>query len=782
MDNKGVRDNTAERSAGKKTGQQRPESGCSPQMKKRFLWLSVFICGLVVPVLIGSLVNIQFFAERDGKSYAELALENQLQEYRITPTRGSVLDANGKVLAQNATAWTVAVYPNEIRNVAKREATEEAGAARVERLRAAIADNLSEILEMSRETIYEMTGRNTEYVAVKRKVEKPAADLVSEFMVENSITKSVSLRTDSKRYYPYGDFMSTVLGFTGTDNQGLYGLEYFYDEALAGVAGRVITLKNGINVDMPSEYESVIEPIDGANVKLTVDEVLQMYLEKHLDAALNDHNVNNRVAGIIMDVKTGGILAMSTKGDFDPNQPFVIADEEAAEKIESTQDPEEKKALTAENQQSQWKNKIVGEVYEPGSVFKIITAAAALEEGVVKASDTFTCTGKMQVASETIHCWKRDGSHGTQTFVKGLCNSCNPVFMTIASRLGVTKFMQYYEAFGLTEKTGIDLPGEEIGISHTASKMGVVELAVSSFGQTFKVTPLQMITAISAVANGGYLMQPYIVDSIIAEDGTVLQKNEPVVRRQVISAETSKELCAMLGEVVSDGSGRNAYVAGYRVAGKTGTSEKTDLYDENGERIEAVIASFCGFAPADDPQIAVLFLMDEPHSFSNFGGQIAAPVVADIMEDALKYLGVEPQYTEAELQRLNVAAPDVVGKTLEQAQKLADKAKVTLTVVGNGSTVMEQIPAALTEMPQGGKIVVVTDDTAVRKVVVPDLLGKSLGTANSELANRGLNITIKGVQAGASDAVVLVQSLPPGTEVSAGTVIELRIGYADQVH
>jgi stage V sporulation protein D (sporulation-specific penicillin-binding protein) len=341
--------------------------------------------------------------------------------------------------------------------------------------------------------------------------------------------------------------------------------------------------------------------------------------------------------------------------------------------------------------------------------------------------------------------------------------------------------MEYFEAFGLTEKTGIDLPGEEIGIAHKVEEMGPVELAVSSFGQTFKVTPLQMITAISAVANGGKLMKPYIVKSVASADGIVQKTTAPVVRRQAISENTSDTLCRLLEQVVSSGTGRNAYVAGYRVAGKTGTSEKTDLYDEQGNKLNEVIASFCGFAPADDPQIAILVLLDQPHSFSNFGGQIAAPLVADILEDVLPYLGIEPIYTETELANLSVITPDLKAKSKSAAEKALTNKGLKMQSVGDGDTVLYQVPAAGTSVPKGGTVVVAFSGDPVRKVVVPDLSGDSVGTANSKLINRDLNVSIVGARAGSSEATISSQSPAAGTEVEIGTVVEIRLRYTDSV-
>ncbi|HNX13884.1 MAG TPA: penicillin-binding transpeptidase domain-containing protein [Oscillospiraceae bacterium] len=756
-----------------------PVSGSSPKMKRRLIILGIIICAVIAPVLTASLFNIQFLAKHNGKSYAQLALENQLKDYTITPMRGTVYDRNYKVLAQNATCWMLDLYPSEIRKLENDNTSTQTGAEKAEALRNLLADNLSIILDMDRETVYNFTKKNVSYVCIKRKIKKEQADLISRFIAENKLS-CISLATDTERYYPYGNFAATLLGFTGTDNQGLYGTELYYDELLKGTPGRIISLKNGVNVNMPSEYETTVDAKDGSSLVLTVDEVVQLYLEKHLEAAIEDHNVTNRAAGIIMDVKTGAILAMATKGDYDPNEPFAIDSEQVREKLTKLDTDKYTEALKAA-QNDQWRNKITGEVYEPGSVFKIITAAAALEENVVSLNDTFTCHGALQVADRRIKCWKSDGSHGTQSFEKAIGNSCNVAFMQIGARLGATKFMEYYEAFGLTEESGIDLPGEEVGIAHKVEEMGPVELAVSSFGQTFKVTPLQMISAVCAVANGGKLMQPYIVKNVVSADGVVEKTMTPTARRQVISEDTSKTMCQILEKVVSSGTGRNAYVAGYRVAGKTGTSEKTDLYDEQGNKLNEVIASFCGFAPADDPQVAILVILDQPHSFSNFGGQIAAPLVADILEDVLPYLGIEPIYTEEELANLSVITPDVNGKSKSAAEKALTNKGLKMQSIGSGDTILYQVPAVGTLIPKGGTVVVAFSSDPVRKVVVPDMTGVSVGTANSMLTNRDLNISIVGARAGSSEATISSQNPAAGTEVEIGTVVEIRLRYSDNV-
>lgn len=750
-----------------------PDAGLSSAMQKRLMAVGIFLCCVAVPFLLINIIRIQFFAEHNGKSYAELALDNQLSDTAVPAVRGLIYDRNFKVLAQNSTVWTIEMYPSAIKEL------EEDRPKKAEEIRGQIADSLSEILGMDRDRIYETACRSSSYVCIKKNVDKETAGRVSAFIKEKKLGCLAAVPAAS-RYYPYGSFASSVIGFTGDSNQGLAGAEYYYERLLRGADGRSIGLKNGRNDDMPSDFERNIEPENGSSLRLTIDEVVQHYLEKHLKQAQEDNRVAKRAAGIVMDVDTGEILGMATVGGYDLNKPFEIADEKVRKELEA-EDPENYGEALKQARYAQWKDKVIGEVYEPGSVFKIITAAMALEEDVVSPTEKFVCKGSLKVADRVIYCWKRDGSHGSETFAQGLQNSCNPVFMTVAARLGPAKFMKYFEAFGFTRTTGIDLPGEDSGVAHDAATMGAVELASSSFGQTFKVTPLQMITAVSAVANGGNLMTPHIVKSIADSEGRVIRDIEPRVRRQVISEQTSRAMREMLESVVSRGTGRNAYVAGYRVAGKTGTSEKIDASGASGK--DAVIASFCGFAPAEAPRYAVLVVLDEPHNpRSNQGGLIAAPVVGRIFEDILPYLGVEAVYTDAELENLSVTVPDITGKKEAAAESELRSRSLALTTAGSGGRVVRQIPEAGSPMPKKGTVVaVMSEDAEVKTVKVPRLLGGSLGSAESKMSETGLNLLIKGARAGVSEASVGEQFPAAGETVPVGTVVEIRLEYEDRV-
>lgn len=752
-------------------------NGANQSMKRRLMISSIIIAVVCISLLGGNIFYIQFMAKVDGKSYAQKASDQQLKDLVIEPDRGTIYDRNMKPLAQNATAWTVELFPSEIAKIETAAGDDEDGAAEAEAIRNKIADTLSVILVMDRQKIYDMTCKDANYVEVKRKVEKLAADAIAEFIKKEELT-CLKLTQVSKRYYPYGDFCSTVLGFTGADNQGLSGIEAYYDEVLTGKEGRIVALKDAKNVDMEYQFETVVDAEDGSSLVLTINEVVQHILEKHLADALVEQKVANRATAIVMDVKTGEILAMTTMPESNPNAPFTIVDEKINAALASLSGDAYTTALT-KAQQTQWKNKATSEVYEPGSVFKIITAAAALEEDVVDLDDTFYCNGAYKVADRTIHCWKA-GGHGAETFLDGIKNSCNPVFMQVAQRLGSEKFYQYFEAFGLTEETGIDLPGEESGIYHTLDDLGPVELAVSSFGQTFKVTPLQLITAVSAVANGGYLMEPHLVKSIISADGVVEKTIEPVIKRQVISEATSKLLCEMLEQVVATGTGKNAYVRGFRVAGKTGTSEKIDQKDAEGNPSTAVVASFCGFAPADDPQVAVIVILDEPNGSSTFGGVIAAPIVGAIMADILPVLEVEPVYTAEEMADMQVKTPDVVKLTVADATAKIKKAGLKVRTIGTGLTVVSQTPAAGRAIPQDGTVVLQLS-AETKMVTVPDVLGLTAANANDKITSKGLNITINGTNTEDSDAQIAKQSPAAGQEVPLGTVITVELRHKDYV-
>ncbi|AVQ96619.1 penicillin-binding transpeptidase domain-containing protein [Ethanoligenens harbinense] len=719
-------------------------------MKKKMLVILFGFFALGFAVLIVRLFILQVL---DGPFYAQRAARQQLATVRISANRGSILDRNGKPLAQSATVWDVTVSPSYIKTDAERNKT---------------ADALSRILAIDRQTLYNKINQRISYVVVAKRIEKPTQELVADYIRENNIGY-IGLVEDSKRYYPYGNFAGQVLGFTGTDDQGLAGVEAQYNSVLKGTSGKLVTAKNAHGTDMPYNYSAYEPPTDGDNVVLTIDEVVQHALENNLQQAVADNNVTNRVAAIAMNVNTGEILGMATEPGFDPNDPYTIADP-AAQKTLAGLSGDALGQATANARQAQWRNKAITEPYEPGSVFKTITAASAIDAGVVKATDLFSDPGSIKVAGTTFHDWKAGGS-GTVTFLQGFEQSINVVFIQVGQRLGVANFYKYLSNFGLTTKTGIDLPGEALSITIPEKRYGPVELASASFGQSNKFTPVEMITAIAAVSNGGKLVQPHIVKEITDPSGKVIKTFGTTVKKQVMTPEASKEMDRILQLEVTEGSGKNAYVAGYRIGGKTGTAQKLDVADST-----ARIASFCGVAPCDDPQVAVLLLMDEPHNTtSNYGGVIAAPVVGTIFSQILPYLGVQPQYTPEELAKVEVQAPNAVGRKAADAAQQFTAAGLNVQMVGGGDTVTAQMPAAGEMVPKGGSVVLYTGGAQpASTAVVPNLIGQTPEQVNAAMAAAHLNVNFTGLAQDATGETAYAQSQPVGAQVPPGTVVEVR--------
>ena len=591
-----------------------------------------------------------------GPQYKKEAELQQMRDSIVSPKRGTIYDRNSKVLAQSASAEIVCVVPVEIK---------KAGNGKE------VAEKLSEILGVEKETIEKKIAKNSYYEIVKKKVDKSDADKIRALKLPG-----IRLDEDTKRYYPNGNLASHVIGFTGDDNQGLAGIEMVLDSELKGIEGRIKTAKSGNGEDMPYEYEQYMDPVAGNDVVLTIDEVIQHFVEKHLENARVDNMIADGAAAIVMDPKTGEILAMSTKPDFDLNAPMELNSEDAKKSLEGLSGDEYLKKLS-EELNKMWRNKAVVDTYEPGSTFKTVVASMALEENAVGLNDSFFCKGDTSMFGYNISCHKNEG-HGAETFVQGVHNSCNPVFMAVGERIGQQNFLKYFKAFGFMEKTGFDLPGEAVGAFHPEDNFTALDLAISSFGQSFNVTPLQMITAVSAIANGGNLMKPHIVKEIKNSEGYAVKTYEPQIIRQVISTETSDTMRNILEGVVSEGGGKNAYVKGFRVAGKTGTSEK--LPRGSGE----YIASFIGFAPADDPKIACLVLLDNPRGINYYGGVIAAPVVANIISDTLRYMGVEPQYKPGEDDNEGIMMPDVRGLTIAEAKSKLLSLGLKYQLIGEG--------------------------------------------------------------------------------------------------
>lgn len=721
---------------------------------------------LVILLVIGfglAIARLFYFSIIRGDELQQRAYSQQLNDTTISAKRGTIYDSNGKILAQSATVWQVVLVPKYI------ETDEQ---------RTYIAQRLAEILDLEQETVYNKTKGNTYYAVVKRQVETTEKDkvvkLVEELDEKYDLGDAIYMIEDYKRYYPYGDFASTVIGFTGSDGSGLEGIEYQYDSYLTGTPGRIITAKNANGTDMPFEYEQKIEAEDGNNLVLTIDENIQHIMEKYLQQGIEENKVANRAVAIMMEVETGAILGMAVEGGYDLNDPFTVANEETLKEIESLPASEQE---TAESDAlaKQWRNKAIADTYYPGSVWKVITSCMGWSEGVITDNSSYSCGGSYIPfeGASAVHCHNTAG-HGTQTYTQALCNSCNPAFMQIGQAVGAEKFWEYYQAFGFSERTGIDLPGEQSDIffGDGTGEMAPMDLAVASFGQNFAITPIQMVTAVSAIGNGGKLMQPYVVREITDSEGNVVESKSPVVKRQVVSEEVTQKVIDAMEENATSGSGKNGYVAGYKVAGKTGTSEKK-VYNADGS--QQYIASYCGFAPADNPQVCLLVYFDTPLGDSYYGSSVAAPVFANIMGEVLPYLNVETKYTEEEISQMDTTAENYVGMTVSEAETLVQQGGFTAVVYGEGDTIVSQVPTAQSRLPQNGTVVLYTDEASMSEdvVEVPDLTGMSVADANATASYYNLNISIVGSNA-EGEGISYSQDIAAGSKVKSGTVISVN--------
>ena len=725
----------------------------------------IFVVMLAVIILFSGvstvrLVNIMVV---NGEKYQNEASEQQLYDSLVTAPRGEIYDRNMQVLARSTTAWTVYITPNGIHKI-----DDEADK---EYVRKTIAENLAEILELEYDKVYEQTGKRSYYVIVKKKIEKSVADKVREFLSDEKyedleLVKYVGLDETTKRYYPNDSLASVVLGFVGSDDQGLSGLESYYDNELTGIAGRVVAAKSAAGTDMPLTYERVESAKKGNSLVLTIDSYIQYTAEKYLEAAIAENQIAERGAAIVMNVKTGAVLAMAVKGDFDPNDPFTLSSADQAQVAEIT-DEDEKEKKENELLNRQWRNKAVSDTYEPGSVFKIVTASIALEENLINESSTFYCSGSTTVAGQHYNCHKLQG-HGNQTLAQSISNSCNPAFITIGQLIGVSTFSKYFKAFGLTEKTGIDLPGEANSTYHAEDKMGPVELSSTSFGQTFNLTPMQLISAAAACVNGGYLVKPHLVEKMLDEDGKVVKTTDTGYKRQVISEKTSKTMRTLM-EFVAENGAKNALASGYRVGAKTGTSQKMSKILSTGDTY-LYVGSCVSVAPIDDPEVAVLVILDEPKGDKYYGGVISAPVNGKIMTDILPYLGYEPTYSEEELKNLATSVPEVVGDTVDNAKAKLSSVKLRYQIKGNGEKIVKQLPEAGNRILSGGVVILYTEDTGDQTVTVPNLVGLTANEVNTAAAQSGINIEFSG-NTTSSGLKSYNQSVAAGTTVSAGTIV-----------
>ncbi len=761
----------AELTRGYATGGKR-KSGSSQRPNKTILRRTLVLmgfCGIVAFIVLAvKLYQIQILQH---EHYEELAVEQQTRQSVVKAARGTIYDTNGKVLAMSASVETVFISPYEMNLYGEDKEL--------------IADNLSAILGVEKESILKkMEDTKSWYKTVKAKIESDLSEQVRQFIKEHHI-KSVHLETDTKRYYPYSSLASHVIGFVGADNYGLEGLEARYNSYLEGVDGRIVRLKNAKGTDMLfTDYEDYYDAKNGSDLTLTIDSTIQFYVEKYLAQAIKDYDVQDGGACIVMRPGTGEILALASMGDYDLNN-YMTLSPEVQEELDKITDPDEYKQKQKEELLRQWRNKALSDTYEPGSVFKIITCAMALDENVVSLNDSFYCGGQMDVLGRTtpLKCWKTAG-HGSQSLKEAMQHSCNVALVNIGLRVGADTFYKYIDAFGFFDKTDIDLPGESGSIwwdpAIFKNSKNLSSLAAASFGQTFKITPLQMVTAVSAVVNGGYLMQPYVVKQITNADGTVAVANEPTVVRQVISEQTSETMREILEAIVCEkgGTGKNAYVPGYKIGGKTGTSEKV-AEDAASDGPKEYIVSFCGVAPTDDPQVVILLLLDNPSHSSGIyisGGNMAAPVVGKILADVLPYLGVQPQYTEEEKQQLDVAVPKLTGKTVAEATTALKNLGLTVKVVGDGETVTDQLPAANVTVAPGSKIIIYAGaQKPTGTVIMPELYGRSYQDAKRVLEEAGLFIKSGGTLANTANMVVSTQSASKNAEVPVGTVVEVTL-------
>lgn len=743
----------------KNNSKKRAEKGPAQRLRQRtaILILLILVLGFGAAVL-----RLTYLTTVQSSELQESAVDLQLADTTVSAKRGTIYDANGNVLAESASVWQVVMSPVNFKNDKQRQAA---------------AKGLSEIFDLEYNDVLDDTKQQSHYVVVKRRIEsderEKVLELIDTLKKDYSCSGVIQLLDDYKRYYPKNSLASSVIGFTGSDDQGLEGIEYEYDSYLSGTPGRIITAQNARGTDMPFRYEQNVESEDGNNVYLTIDETIQSICEKYMQKGVEDNNVLNKGVCIAMDVNTGAILAMVTTDGYDLNNPYELSAKDK-KKIKSTPKKKQAEAESAALS-NMWRNKAVADTYMPGSVFKMCVASAALEENLVNEKTSFTCTGSILVEGETIHCSNISG-HGTQSFVEAISNSCNPAFVQIGQMLGASKFRQYYQGFGFSDKTGIDLPGEAEDSFWKEGKMGGVDLAVASFGQNFSITPIQMITACAAVSNGGYVVQPHVVSKITDSKGNVIKTVDKKIKRQVISDDTSKKMKEYLEYNTERQGAAAGYISGYKVAGKTGTSEKKGVTKVESSFSEDYISSFCGYAPADDPQIAMLVFFDTPDGDAYYGSQVSSPVFINIMSEVLPYLDVKTSYTDEELGYVDASAGDYTGISVDEAKTAVEADGFTATVKGNGSTVISQIPTVSSGLQKGGSIVLYTDsDSQSETVSVPSLIGLSPDEVNNVASAYGLNVSFSG--ATTSSGTSSSQNIEAGTSVSPGTVI--TVSFAD---
>lgn len=736
-------------------------------MIRRALFLMI-VCGIVAFIVLA--VRLFFIQIIHHEEYETAAVQQQLRQTTVPARRGTIYDRNMNILAMSATVSNIYISPAEIQMYDEDPEL--------------IARGLAEILALDYETILAKTeDTKSWYSTVARKVEDDLTEQVRAFKEEYDL-KGVKIEEATKRYYPYSSLASHIIGFVGVDDYGLAGIEYSYDSTLSGTDGRIVRATNARGTDMLfTDFEDYYDAEDGRSAVLTIDTTVQYYLEKYLSLAVQDYDVQNGAAGIVMDVNTGAVLAMASLGNFDLNDYLSVSDEdEAIINMAATQ--QERDELLTAARTRQWRNKAVSDTYEPGSTFKIITLAMALEEGLVNENTSFFCGGHVDVIGRTkpVNCWRTSG-HGSENLAQAVMNSCNVAFVQIGLRVGPEKFYEYIDAFGFFDETDIDMPGEAGSLwwdeEIFCDDENLSQLAAASFGQTFNITPMQLITAVSAVANGGYLMKPYIVSDVLDAEGETIEHTEPTVIRQVISAETSAICCSILEQVVGSeqGTGKNAYVAGYRVGGKTGTSTKTTVEASTGEK--EYIVSFIGIAPSDDPEIAVLVLLDAPSNESGIyisGGQMAAPVVGNIMAEVLPYLGVEAVYSEEEQAFVDKQVPRLTGLSVDEAMTALKEAGLAGRTVGEGESVSAQIPAADSMVAAGSEVLLYCGaEPESETTQMPSLAGMTYAQAQAVMAEHGLYIRDDSTMLPGDSVTVVKQAVEAGASIEKGAVVQVTL-------
>lgn len=735
----------------------------------------IIFAGFIVVTLFNTSI-------RDNEKYQVLANENHFGSTTVSANRGSIYDANGNILAQSATVYSIIVNPYVLSNLDNEKVDEETGKTEQARQLDKAATILSEELGgvTYEEVVKKFEKTTTQWVCIKKLVEKPVADkILTRADEENLVGDLIYTEQDTKRYYPQGELAASVIGFTNYEGDGIYGVESYYNEYLSGVDGKVISATDAQGREMPYKNDKIYAAQDGNSLYLTLDMTLQYYAEKYLEETVETNDVDNRACAIIMNCNTGAVLAMATTPGYDLNdRNSIFADKDVA-KLNAIVDKDEYNKEYATLREKQWKNKAITELYYPGSVFKVVTGSAALEEKAITLDSTFVCNGSYTVRDTTFHCWATY-SHGTQDFTTAMTNSCNPAFIQIGERLGAENFSKYFEAYGLTEPTGIDLPGEATSLYVSPDNMGPVELASCSFGQSNKITPMQMITAYAAVVNGGYLLTPYVVSKIVDTNGNVIKNTEPNVRRQVISEETSEEMRGVLEAVVNNKGGSNAYIKGYKIGGKSGTSQKQDENNATG-RDDLYVASYVGFAPADNPEIIMLVMVDTPTGRDYYGSLVAAPVVSNTFKEALPYLGYYPEYTDEELAEMDITVPSVQGRNVDIAKTTLEQLGLQVTVLGNGDNVVMQVPSTASSIPRNGKIILYTEeDQETQYTTVPNIIGKPVDEVNRILTEANLNFKAGDGASHNAGSIAFSQNYGEGCVVPVGTIIEVYFIVKDE--